>query len=149
MTTIAWDGKTLAVDSYVNQGDIITDKDGIKIFYDVGDYHAAAIAGLLIPLGDFVEWLKGEKEKDHPKADGEIVVVDSNGDAYSFFPDDSHNPTQRRMSPYATGSGRKLAIGAMEAGATAIEAIEIAARRDPFTGGKVRFYTFDKCQNST
>lgn len=38
---------------------------------------------------------------------------------------------------YAVGSGSIIAFAAMDAGATAIEAVTIAARRDPFSGGKV------------
>lgn len=38
---------------------------------------------------------------------------------------------------YAVGSGARLAIGAMMAGASVAEALEIAAARDPYTGGKL------------
>ena len=38
---------------------------------------------------------------------------------------------------YSVGSGSIIAFAAMDAGATAIEAATIAARRDPFSGGKV------------
>lgn len=36
---------------------------------------------------------------------------------------------------YAIGSGCKLALGAMEMGAGALKAVEIAGRRDPYTAG--------------
>jgi len=42
-------------------------------------------------------------------------------------------------SHYSVGSGSELAIGAMDAGATAIEAVKIATERDIYSGGKVRF----------
>lgn len=38
----------------------------------------------------------------------------------------------------ALGSGRKYAIAAMDVGATAKEAVKIAAGRDVYTGGKIR-----------
>jgi ATP-dependent protease HslVU (ClpYQ) peptidase subunit len=47
-----------------------------------------------------------------------------------------------RISPetaYAIGSGAAFAMGAMDAGATAKEAVKIACR-DVYTGGKIRTY---------
>ena len=38
----------------------------------------------------------------------------------------------------AIGSGRKVALGALECGASARRAVEIAARRDPYTGGPIK-----------
>lgn len=38
---------------------------------------------------------------------------------------------------YAVGSGATFAFPAMDAGASAIEAAEIGAKRDPYSGGKV------------
>lgn len=41
-------------------------------------------------------------------------------------------------APFAIGSGFKYAMGAMLAGATAAQAVEIAARLDKNTGGEVQ-----------
>lgn len=38
---------------------------------------------------------------------------------------------------YAIGSGAKAALGAMHCGKSAVEAVRIAARIDPFTGGRI------------
>lgn len=38
---------------------------------------------------------------------------------------------------YAIGSGAKAALGAMHCGKSAIEAVRIAARIDPYTGGRI------------
>lgn len=40
--------------------------------------------------------------------------------------------------PWAMGSGSDFAIGAMDAGASAREAVKIASQRDVGTGGKIR-----------
>ena len=42
---------------------------------------------------------------------------------------------------YAFGSGGDIAIGAMEMGASAAEAVEVAKRRDSKTGGEVKTFT--------
>lgn len=39
---------------------------------------------------------------------------------------------------YAVGSGALAALGAMDAGATAVEAVKIAIDRDPFSGGRLQ-----------
>lgn len=46
-----------------------------------------------------------------------------------------------KNEPCAYGSGGEIAIGAMEMGASAAEAVEVAKRRDSQTGGDVRIFT--------
>ena len=43
----------------------------------------------------------------------------------------------------AWGSGSMYALGAMDQGATALEALRIAMKRDPGTGGKIRTLTLE------
>ncbi len=38
---------------------------------------------------------------------------------------------------FAAGSGAKCALTAMDCGKSAIEAVRLAARRDPYTGGRI------------
>jgi len=42
--------------------------------------------------------------------------------------------------PFATGSGSRFAYTAMDMGANAVEAVKMAAKRDMYTGGKVRVF---------
>lgn len=44
---------------------------------------------------------------------------------------------------YAIGSGTKCALAAMHCGLSAAEAVEVAKRVDPHTGGRVQVYSFD------
>ena len=44
---------------------------------------------------------------------------------------------------YSFGSGGDVAMGAMEAGCSAVEAVEIAKRRDSLTGGEVKTFILD------
>ena len=44
---------------------------------------------------------------------------------------------------YAIGSGTKCALAAMHLGCSAEEAVEIAKKIDPHTGGKVQVFKFD------
>jgi hypothetical protein len=62
------------------------------------------------------------------------LLVDTKGHMWLF----EGNIWQRvKGRYYSVGSGSIIAFAAMDAGATAIEAVTIAARRDPFSGGKV------------
>lgn len=45
--------------------------------------------------------------------------------------------------PFAIGSGRDFALAAMDMGATAKEAVEMAAKRDVYTGGTIRTVIID------
>jgi len=47
---------------------------------------------------------------------------------------------------YAIGSGAKVALGAMACGKSAIEAVRIAARYDPYTGGRIVSETLEKAE---
>jgi hypothetical protein len=44
----------------------------------------------------------------------------------------------------ALGSGREFALGAMDAGASAIEAVRISSKRDIYTGGRIHAYNIEK-----
>ena len=47
-------------------------------------------------------------------------------------------PVQIKHKFYAVGSGADLAMGAMEYGATAYEAVKIASKYDAYTGGRIQ-----------
>lgn len=46
--------------------------------------------------------------------------------------------------PYAIGSGQDHALTALDMGASALQAVEMAVKRDTGTGGKIRTYTVAK-----
>lgn len=58
------------------------------------------------------------------------------GEAYAV--DGVALPYKVRGEFFANGSGMPVALGAMAAGATAKEAVEIAAKYDVYTGGEIR-----------
>ena len=70
--------------------------------------------------------------------DFDIVILHSDGkiqcsDGAGII-EDIHEPF------YAIGSGTKCALAAMHCGKSATEAVEIAMKIDPHTGGKVQVY---------
>ena len=142
MTTIAWDGKTLATDSLNTADGIIISSTAQKIFLDIGDYVAVAISGDTAAMIKFVEWLK-EKQGKHPKADGAAFCVDRTGELSRVFPSDEELQTEIDPGFIAGGTGWEIALGALDAGKTAVEAVKIAIGRDVYSGGEIQSYTFN------
>ena len=140
MTTIAWDGKTLAADGQVTIGDsgIMTLKRQ-KIFKKIGIFDVLAFAGSLEPVEEFLEWAKNPEEGVPPEGEYTVIFVVDGVLAFSHMTTPITNSiTIGKGEIDAWGSGANFAIGAMHAGKTAIQAVNIAIKCDAFTGGKVR-----------
>ncbi len=139
MTTIAWDGRILAVDSQTNSGEIILSQDEDKLFRNIGIYKAIAFTGVLQEAVVFTDWVVGGMKKDSPAFEGCAMCIDDKGWLYVFDGKYKGRPLIVKHQD-ANGSGYQIALGAMYAGANAIEAVEIACMRDVYTGGKVNYY---------
>lgn len=127
MTTIAYKDGVIAADSLVASDNLIVGE--VRKIVRVANLLAGA-SGLASATSAFLDWVEnGYLDDDdipewpesfegfiaHP--DGTIEVFDSFG---------SH---EIKTAIYASGSGDSVALGAMDAGASAIEAVEIACRR--------------------
>lgn len=136
MTTIAWDGKTLAADKQGTQGDkaaytvtkVFRRKDGALI---------AAVDNIALGMG-FIRWfLKGEKGKAPPlKVEDEwtaLLVIRKDGTMERHEPEGWFNIEGK----FAAGSGKSLALLAMDLGATAEEAVKLASKYDVYTGSEI------------
>lgn len=135
MTTIAWDGETLAVDSQMSTGGIICRP--IKKIVKIKDSWLA-YAGDLSDFEAFKEWFRdGSKLEEKPSIseDGfSGIVLNSKGlweYEYKLFP-------IKVIDKESWGSGSTLALAVMDHGATAREAVKYAATRDVWTGGKIQ-----------
>jgi ATP-dependent protease HslVU (ClpYQ) peptidase subunit len=139
MTTIAYKDGVIAYDSQVTRGDIITDDayekcielKGVKFF----------CAGALSDHQRLVDLYFGAKSEGN--IDASALVFDGVS-LMMVAVDDS---TGLWKSPilldriYAIGSGSPFAFAAMDMGASAYQAIEMAAKRDTNTGGMIRTAT--------
>jgi hypothetical protein len=95
-----------------------------------------ATAGESSPGMAFVYWLQTDHD-EFPEwlreSDIAILVLTQNG-LYEY---DGCGLGQKRTERfYAVGTGAPYAFGAMERGASASEAVAIAAMYDPYTGGR-------------
>lgn len=139
MTTIAYDGKTLAADSRATSSGmpykvvkIFTLADG-SLFAGSGDY------GQIIAVK---EWLENTDSQKPNAADFAGLLVTSDGVLFRIEETLGRLPVHEAF--HAIGSGRDFAMAAMHCGRTAREAIEIASLYDVFTGGEVMAFDVDR-----
>ncbi len=129
MTTIAYDGKTLAGDSQYS---------GDYKYYGRGKMFKlgpvlVGCAGNSEDVAAFHDWylVAGDKK---PEINALSVLIVEDGAAYKM---EEKLVRFELKIPCAIGSGAQFAMGAMLAGKTAKEAVEIAAQLDTGTGGEV------------
>lgn len=135
MTTIVWDGKSLAADRRVTSHGMI-DGSMSKIVKRKKDGALAGGAGSASLVAAFQRWfLKGERGRRPDLKTGEFsascVIIRPDKkiechDELGWFESDAAN--------YATGSGFEVAYGALSMGANARTAVQVAAERDTATG---------------
>lgn len=147
MTTIAYKDGIIAYDSQITRGDTITyddydkciDSNGIKFF----------CSGAVADFQRFVDVYFGATPAG--AIDVAALVLDAGQLWYSAIDTDSglwKSPVLVQY-PYAIGSGAELAFAAMDMGATAAEAVGIAAKRSVYTGGQIRTFVLDLPKPST
>lgn len=133
MTTIAFRAGIMAADSrstvagWVNPGTVqkvFRVKDGVAGLTGEPGQAMPLINWLIDPRGEMPK-IGSEARVVHALSDGTIEIHEEGG----VFRQDAEF--------MAWGSGSPPALGAMYAGATAAEAVEIAAKLDPATGGPV------------
>lgn len=133
MTTIAVRNAVMAVDRCVTN-------EGLRYQTDqklhVVDGWAFAITGDIAPGLAFVDWIRKGKPADMPcqlTEDCEVVAMNIKTGVFGSW----EKPgvfIESQDAFEAWGSGARLAIGAMAFGATAEEAVKIAAAWDDSTG---------------
>lgn len=134
MTTIATDGRTMAGDGRATRGSLVSFGEAVKVFR-LSDGSLLGGAGQADQVHDMREWLdKGGCGKRPKTPDVAMLHLWANGECWAHY--NNCSATQTGL-PTAVGSGDHLAIGAMEAGATPEQAVQIAARRDVNSGGTI------------
>lgn len=135
MTTIAWDGRTLAADK---AGDVGSLHITVTKIWRHGPMLMAG-SGSAGCCNQMREWVKsGMNPNDFPAS---MKDKDCNCVFFIVFPDkkvwrfeSSHVPIELEDEQFAAGSGRDFALAAMHMGRDAVFAVELAAHFDPGTG---------------
>jgi ATP-dependent protease HslVU (ClpYQ) peptidase subunit len=133
MTTIAWDGKTVAADGLGTCGQYALPGNFKKIIQKNGIVFAGT--GTLVLLKPMIKWyFEGADPKECPCSgkDEFTLLVFRNGKVLYYRTETPY--AAEFAAPDAWGSGAEFAIGAMHAGADARRAVEIAAICNTHTG---------------
>lgn len=138
MTTIAWDGRTLAADKMTSFGGLHATTAKIR------KLHGCLVAGCgtTALIHEVVSWIaSGEEPSTFPAACRDevkcpsVLVIRPNGTIHQF--DCTPYPLLILNPFWAIGSGRDFAMAAMHLGKSAREAVEVAAQLDTSTGNGV------------
>ncbi len=137
MTCIAYKADTLAFDSQANGDDRIT--GAVMKGGRMADGSLWAFCGNLWWLDRCKRWT-ALPLNDPPELDEEsqLIVIRRDGMVLAW---EVGGWVEIAAPFYAWGTGGLAAMGAMYAGATAEQAVHIAADLDPFTGGKIHALT--------
>ncbi len=146
MTTIAYRSGILASDSRVTWGGHIK-ASGVKMWRVTSRVEPIkgevliGVAGYLAAAGLFVDWVQagGEPKLKERGVEGEdadfgALIVHRTG---LYTADHLCRFEPMTEDFWADGSGTLAALGAMAKGASALEAVRIAARFDCYTGGRI------------
>jgi hypothetical protein len=141
MTTIAWDGETLAADCCSWSGGARRKvRKVFKVKSPGGRQFLVAFAGNGDYAMQILAWMRGERQRPEPLAFLEqsdlpnqcALVIDEKRRVWQLA--NTLTYTRMREKFYAYGGGQDFAWGALEAGATARQAINIAIKRSDMAG---------------
>lgn len=131
MTTVAYRDGVLAADTLSTCNGLIDDY-GAKV-WRVGKVLVGAAGSRAVCL-KFRDWVAGGMEGDSPMADDANGIVVSSAAVVCWS---EKGPWPVTAPFYSLGSGYQVALGAMEMGATAEQAVSAARKWDLGTGGEI------------
>lgn len=152
MTTIVCKDGVMCSDSQASRGDFIDNQEVTKIFQVHGCL--IGISGSLIGAMKFIDWFSEtlevtQAQEDYPhlmvtppeelvNKDFHCLVMYPDKTVYEFFGSDDVLKVDTEYT--AVGSGMFYALSALDAGVTPEKAVEIAIKRDVFSGGAVQTF---------
>lgn len=135
MTTLAYRDGELATDSRVTQGDMIVSDRRRKV-HRLRDGSIVAWSGSVQQAELLLEAMRKKAKVKSPKLD-EIAALHLRTDG-TLWEYEGEAWVKQDPGYYATGSGSPYAFAAMDAGASAKDAVRIALKRDAGSGGRVQ-----------
>jgi ATP-dependent protease HslVU (ClpYQ) peptidase subunit len=136
LTTIAYCKGVLAGDSRVTDGQVWRTRKIYRLETSAGEL-LVGYCGQVFAAQVFIEWLKNDKSRkpDLGNEDFEAIVVAETGRVTLW--NQSLVPWRPAGKFFAIGSGAPAAMAAMHCGKGAVDAVKVAAKIDPSTGGPV------------
>ena len=138
MTTLAYDGRLIAIDSQVTAGDLVYEEEK---FYRTTD--AAGNELLVFGAGTTSHIQRAVRElsegaEELTEGEYTLLVVGLRDGPVAFYGDGL--PIDVRRGFLVAGSGDKAALAALKAGMTATEAVLMACTADLYSGPPVHTY---------
>lgn len=145
MTTIAWDGTTLAADSRVVEGYVLVSDNYNKLrsFKYKNKKYLAGIAGTMAQGEKFFAWIEqnGFDLNDPPRLEEMDAVIVSKEGVWCYE-GSSQGYISLKDEKVSIGSGSYIALAGMRAGLSAEESILLASEVDLGTNNNIRTLTF-------
>ena len=157
MTTITVKNNIMVSDGQMSRGDFIDSYDFEKIVNINGCL--VGCAGSVASILKFRQWFADNMEAELAKQDYPFVnislpddmieddftalVLYPDGVLYEFF---GAGSAMEVKQPAAIGSGMFYALSAMDAGASAEEAVKIATLRDAYSGGDIQVFELEEME---
>lgn len=134
MTTIAWDGQTMAADTQATWGGVKTRGHKLTRLPCGGVVGGCGVASEIVRGAQWIA--KGMKGKPPKIPNSDLLIAFADGRAFTVT--DKHFTLVEELGPIAIGSGMQAAICAMRHfQASAEEAVYAAASVDTFTSAPV------------
>ena len=142
MTTIAYKNHKIAFDSRITSGDLIRSDSACKMREHCGAFFF--LCGSTDEYSMLID-LYFKKVEHEGELEATALVVHGN-DLLCIGCDDNglFKNVIDKDGTYALGSGTPFAYTAMDMGATAEQAVEMAAKRDVNTGGNINRFSLDE-----
>lgn len=134
MTTLAYRDRELATDSRVTAGDMIISDKRRKV-HRMRDGSIVAWAGSVQQAELLLRAMRKKGAKSPQLSEIQALHLKTDGSLWEY---EGEAWVKQDPGYYATGSGSPYAFAAMDAGASAKEAIRIAIKRDAASGGRVQ-----------
>lgn len=145
MTTIVWDGKTLAADGRMTTGNTVAEDNRAKIFVDTvsklyGEtvicYALAGSADMTHRIGEWISegcphTVEGQA-KDWGKASFEVIIITTQS-VYMYYSES--NDLLEIFHKVCLGSGGEFAQTTLHMGKDAKASVKLACEMDLFSGG--------------
>ena len=132
MTTVAWDGKTLACDSQGDRGGL---RHGVPTkIWRLNDGRLFGGCGDWADVLDVLAWLDGDSPRPEGVQDFSGLLISPLGCKILTARLSMHDAP---WSFFAIGSGRDFAIAAMHLGCCARDALAVACAYDTYSGGNI------------
>ena len=134
MTTIAWDGKTLAGDKQSTSGNTPTVTVKVAKIKRGKEVYLVGFCGRLADGQAFFRFVERDFQDAPPINDLSAMVIKRDGTVTTYSDVNANPCALGKLDYWAVGSGSDYALGAMAFGATAEQAIEVATKLDIYTG---------------